>query len=175
MAALWDKVSKIFGHLAGGKGSQPPEFYEFNDYIPPDVDQRRAFLRIQLFLPLRFWRLVRVGKGDSDPNPDSLRAGEFQRIQTNGGMGLNISGSGVLILSSEKLSAGDYIEIDDKIFGRNMDIFAKVIRASVTDYDKSNICEFAVEYVFITDGDRDFMIRSIFEKIKNLKNINDGN
>lgn len=173
MAALWDKISRIFGHLAGGKKSSPPEYYEFNDYVPPDVDQRRAFLRIQLFLPLRFWRLIRVAPGDSEPSPDAIRSGEFQRVQTNGGMGLNLSGSGVLILSSELFKKDDYIEIEDKIFGRNMDIFARVIRSSTTGVDNSSICEFAVEYVRILDSDRDYLIRSIFEKIKTLKKITD--
>lgn len=191
---MWEKISKIFGHLAsknGVKNQFSPEYFDYSEYVPQNISQRRAYLRIQLYLPLNFWRIAKgeaiVSEGVSQieaakpcvnngteifPSDENLKKGLFQRIQTCGGMGLNLSGSGVLIISSEEFSKGDFIEINDKVFGRQMSIYARVIRSTINNFDNSKICEFAVEFIGIKELDRDHIVRSIFDKVKILKKIN---
>jgi|GEM_PF-5525870 len=171
---MWDNLSKIFEHLSNKKKSANQgiaEYCNYSDFLPPEIQQRRSHLRVELFLPLNFWRVIRKS-GTADPTDSALRSGEFQRIPTSGGMGLNISGNGVLILSAEEFSKDDYIEIDDKIFGRQMNIFAKIIRTGTTVFDNNRICEFAVKFIGISEIDYEYLVRSIFDKIKVLRKFN---
>lgn len=169
---MWDKLSNIFEHLSNKKKSGPVEYYNYNEFIPNDVQQRRTHLRLELFLPMNFWRLLRKSPESGEPSDEALKRGDFQRVPTEGGMGLNLSGSGVLIISHEEFAKDDYIEIDERIFGKQMNIFAKVIRANTTTVDNKKICEFAVNFIKIKESDYEFLVRSIFDKIKALKNIN---
>ena len=170
MATMWDKLSNIFEHLSNKKKSAHVEYYNYNEFIPNDVQQRRTHLRLELFLPLNFWRIIRKTPG-VELCDETLKRGDFQRVPTEGGMGLNLSGTGVLIISHEDFTKDDFIEIDDRIFGKQMNIFGKVIRGNTTEVDNKKICEFAVHFIHIKENDYEFLVRSIFEKIKGLKNI----
>lgn len=174
---MWDKISKFLGHLANTKfGSSNPAngYFEFTEFLPPNTSQRRTHLRLDLFLPINFWRVIKK-PGGPELSDESIMKGDFERIQTCGGMGLNLSGSGVLIISAEKFEKDDYIEINDRIFGKQMCIYGKVTRSAMTDFDNSLICEFGVKFLKINDADRDFIVRAIFDKISVLRRINEEN
>ena len=53
-----------------------------------------------------------------------------------------------------------------------MNIFGRVIRAGSTNFDNKKICEFAVNFINMKESDYEYLVRSIFDKIKLLKNIN---
>ena len=174
---MWDKVSKFLGHLANtkfGSSNRSNEYFEFTEFLPPNTAQRRTHLRLDLFLPINFWRVIKKA-GGAQLSDESVVRGEFERIQTCGGMGLNLSGSGVLIISAEKFEKDDYIEINDRIFGKQMCIYGRVTRSTMTNFDNSLICEFGVKFLKISDADRDFIVRAIFDKIKMLRQINEEN
>lgn len=173
---MWEKISQFLGHIAGrrqqGAGTRPhDEFYNFNEFVPPGTNQRRSHLRLDLFLPLNFRRLAKR-QGGPELDDEAVLRGDFDRIQTGGGMGLNLSGSGVLIIASEKIEKNDYIEICDRLFGKQMTIVGKVTRSVNTDFDNSRVCEFGVNFIRISDPDREFIVRAIFDKIKSLKKLN---
>jgi len=168
---MWDKLSNIFEHLSNKKKGAGFDYFNYSEFVPADIQQRRSHLRIELFLPLNFWRIVRIN-GGVDLSDEALKRGDFQRVPTVGGMGLNLSGTGVLIISSDDFAKDDYIEIDDRIFGKQMNIFGRVIRAGSTNFDNKNICEFAVHFINMKESDYEFLVRSIFDKIKLLRNIN---
>ncbi len=171
MLNMWDKLSNIFEHISNKKKNAGVDYYNYNEFIPGEIQQRRSHLRIELFLPLNFWRIIRKTSG-AELCDETLKRGDFQRVPTGGGMGLNLSGSGVLVISSDEFVKDDFIEIDDRIFGRQMNIYGRVIRAGSTNFDNKKICEFAVNFIKITEKDYEFLVRSIFDKIKYLKNIN---
>ncbi|HOD39526.1 MAG TPA: PilZ domain-containing protein [Candidatus Wallbacteria bacterium] len=171
MVNVWDKLSNIFEHLGNKKKGTGVDYYNYNEFVPSEIQQRRSHLRIELFLPLNFWRIIRKTPG-VELCDETLKRGDFQRVPTDGGMGLNLSGSGVLIISSQDFAKDDYIEIDDRIFGRQMNIYGRVIRAGSTMFDNNKICEFAVNFIKIKESDYEYLVRSIFDKIKTLRNIN---
>lgn len=171
MAIVWDKITSLFKYLISKKKYVHSEYYHFNEYLPADVQQRRSHLRLELFLPLNFWRLIKK-RNNVELSDEAIWRGDFQRIQTEGGMGLNISGSGVLIISHECFEKDDYIEIDDRIFGRHMNIYGQVTRSNITILENKKICEFAVKFIKIKENDYEYLVRSIFDKIQSLKNIN---
>ena len=89
---MWNKLSNIFEHLTKKKRGQGADYYNYNEFIPADIQQRRSHLRIELFLPLNFWRIIRVA-GGIDLSDEALKRGDFQRVPTGGGMGLIFRGA----------------------------------------------------------------------------------
>ncbi len=123
------------------------------------VNQKRAYVRIEVVLPIEY-RLL----GDSDDSEEDPEV--FYDGQT-----VNISAGGVLFSTDVRLEPQQLIEI--KLYIPNYDPFcskAKVLRIfDKVDFRRKNIWA-AIQYIEISDAKRDKLFNYIFEKERELIN-----
>lgn len=106
--------------------------------------QRRKFVRVPLFCPLKYH--VITEKEDSEEKPGSI---------------MDLSGGGLLFESQENLPPQTLIAIETKIGTNEIEIPGLVIRSEKED--EKNVYRISVQFQDISERTRDKIIRYVFQ------------
>lgn len=116
----------------------------------PGSNQRRAFIRLDL-LTLLHYRVL----------PDPASTG------TKMAMCSNISGGGLMFVSDSPVAEGARVEVRGKFFGRELTLEGRVARV-YSHGEQPKIHEVAVTFTSLSIEDHEFLVREIFQRIRDL-------